>query len=111
MNLNKKKKAVYKSALAILLSGTMMAGCSKNEEPVQDTDPEVTDPEEAKEPEEVEDYLPTEVMTPEETNALTAGQYIEAADLTKLPNAAELEKRDLSVMYFYARSITPVDTS
>lgn len=44
---------------------------------------------------------PTEVMTPEETAQLKEGQFLSAAELTKIPDVETLEKNDLAFVYVY----------
>jgi len=94
---NIKKKAIYKSALAVLLVGTMLTGCSKNEENPTGAETNETGKTDTNE---TSDII-TEIMTEEESNSLTAGQFISTEELTKLPDAAVLEKRDLAFVYVY----------
>jgi len=104
---NQKKKAVYKSALAVIL-GCAMTGCgSKNEGNVTDNNTDKT-----VETDQDKDNAVTltcesknaEVMSVEETNALTAGQIIKPEDCIKIPNEEALEARDLAFIYVYSYS-------
>jgi len=98
---NTKKKAIYKSALAVLLGGTMLSGCGNSEEPTKGKE-EVTDSTEEKAEKQEEEYqFPTEIMTPEETSNLTVNQFIAKENLTKLPDAVVLENSDLAYVRLY----------
>jgi len=104
MNSNKRRKAIYRSILAVLLGGTvvMASGCSNNtEEPTKGRE-ETTEDNKAVKSETASSYqTPSEVMTLEESSSLTAGQFISAKDLTKIPDAAALENMNLSFVYVY----------
>ncbi len=108
---NTKKKAIYKSALAVLLGGTMLTGCGNSEESTKDKE-EVTESNKTTEAN-VENNLTEktchsvkpDIMSAEETNALTEGQMIPAEECTKLPDEATLEARDLTAAYVYTMII------
>ncbi len=112
-----KKKAIYKSALAVLLGGTMAmtSGCGNNSDETAKETGEVKENDKNNEDEgktQTEQTLvPTEIMSVEETNKLSEGQFISAEELTKLPDAEALESRDLAFIYCYNVSSTPVDES
>lgn len=108
---NERKKAMYKKALAALLATTTtlgLAGCGGNEEtPKED---KVEEPTKEKNQETLgTDYLPTEVMTQEETSALTLGTRISADDLTKMPDEIILENSEWATKYCYLVTTTSQD--
>ena len=101
MNTMRESKAFYKKLMMILLVGIMgigVAGCgnsdTKEEAPKENKEEEtVTQTDDT----ESLDYLPSEVMSVEETQALTAGTKIEAKDLTKMPDELTLENSELAI--------------
>lgn len=78
---------------------TMFEACSNKEQSkhIKDKQTEQRNNQEGQET----DYIPTEVMSPKETNELTDGQFISAEDLTKIPDALTLEERALAFIYCY----------
>ena len=113
MNTMRESKAFYKKLMMILLVGIMgigVAGCgnsdTKEEAPKENKEEEtVTQTDDT----ESLDYLPSEVMSVEETQALTAGTKIEAKDLTKMPDELTLENSELAIQYNYVTTKTYED--
>ena len=105
------KKALYKKALAALLAGTMgmgIAGCSNSNEGTQpDTKEQTTEVNE--DPKEEEFKLPSETMSVEETQGLTAGTIISFDDTNKIPDEATLEGMNLTAIYRVEKSLYDKD--
>jgi len=83
---------------------TLLSGCTQENDT---TETAATDSEhkEDNENQKGQAYVTTEVMTPEETDALVEGQFISAEEITKIPDAAVLESRDLAFIYCYKRFV------
>ncbi|HIU22921.1 MAG TPA: hypothetical protein IAD49_05010 [Candidatus Fimihabitans intestinipullorum] len=108
---NERKKAMYKKALAALLATTTtlgLAGCGGNEEtPKED---KVEEPTKEKNQETLSTaYLPTEVMSSEETKEMTSGMFISVEDLKAMPDERTLDDGNLAVTYCYQYTITSKD--
>ncbi len=108
---NTKKKVIYKSALAVLLGGTMLTGCGNSEESTKDKE-EVTENNKTTEAnvennltEKTCESMEPDIMTPEETNALTEGQVIKPQECKQLPDAAVLEAKNLAYGFIYTMSV------
>ncbi len=106
---NRKNKAVYKSALAVLL-GCTLAGCnSKNEGNVTDNNTDKT-VETDNDKENIVTFTcendNAEVMSAEETKSLTEGQFINAKDCVKVPDALILEENNLVFMFVYTQEFS-----
>ena len=105
MNTMRESKAFYKKMIMILLVGIMgigIVGCG-NSDTKEEAPKESKEEETVTQTEDTEslEYLPSEVMSVEETQALTAGTKIEAKDLTKMPDEVTLDNHNLAVKYCY----------
>lgn len=109
---SKRKKAMYKKALAALLATTTtfgLTGCGGNEETPKEN--KVDEPTKEKESNETLStaYLPTEVMSSEETKEMTSGMFISVEDLKAMPDERTLDDGNLAVTYCYQYTITSKD--
>ena len=107
---NEKKKAMYKKALAALLATTTtlgLAGCGGNEETPKDD--KVEEPADTNDQNDKLAYLPSDVMSKEETQQLALGTRINVEDLKKLPDELALEDAEMSMIYIYKSTATTED--
>lgn len=112
MSLIEKKKRLYKKMLAALIATTAtlgMTGCNNSEigsedeysETMMNNGSEYDDATFQQEPL-GKKYLPAAIMDSSKTKMLTTGTYIEAEDITEMPNENTLEMMDKAVCYWYS---------
>lgn len=97
---HKKIKDLYKSILAVLLTITMV-GCTKTEEQKPEPNTDVKDQEVSEETNFINKNIPSKKMTYEEMLMLNDGDFVNAADLTGLPDDLALEESGLTYVYVY----------
>ncbi len=102
------KNESLKIMLSVLAVGILLTGCrSKNEGNGTDNSSDRTTETDQNKEKNVTltcESINAEIMSPEETNALTEGQIIKAEDCIKIPNDEALETRDLAFIYVYSYS-------
>ncbi len=102
------KNESLKIMLSVLAVGILLTGCrSKNEGNGTDNSSDRTTETDQNKEKNVTltcESINAEIMSPEETNALTEGQIIKAEDCIKIPNEEALEARDLAFIYVYSCS-------
>lgn len=102
-----KMKRLFSLTL-VLTMGMGVVGCSNSNEGTQPSSKEdITEVNE--DPKEEEIKIPTETMSVEETQQLTAGTVINFEDINKLPDEATLESMNLTAVYCIEMSMYDKD--